>query len=282
MERRRFVSLAASAAAAGATGCLGGGDDVGDGDGGPQETAEFGYGTWVPSGDYRAVGYADLASARGLTGLSVDGGERGFVGDAAVPYTDVDALITTGGARVFEAYAGSFEASYIVDDAFPDAETSEHAGYTVASGDVGGEAVEVAVSDSEVVVSRGGEGATPVVDAAVGDAPRQADEGDIISGLSEYADEPLAVVFDFGDGNAAYQFAEERDGGVAFVEVAVLPSEEDVENTIEEDYSYSDGRLEDLNMTVEGDGRRLVVETVHPLSSDIVGDRFLGSGGLLP
>jgi hypothetical protein len=276
MERRRFVSLAAAVCA---TGCIGGDGNESPGDTTP-EPAEFGYSTWVPAAEYRGVGYVDLAAVRELTTLSVDGGQRTIVGDTSVAYTDIDAVITTSGGSEFEAYSGSFETSGTVGSVFPESETSDHAGYTVASGTVDGTEVEVAVSGSEAVLARGGASATDVIDAAVGDDPRQADDGDIIPGLSEYADEPLAVVFDFGVGNTAYQFYEDRDEGVAFVEVAVLPDEGAVQNTIEESYNYSDGRMEELNMSVRGEGRRLIIENIQ--SADSVEDTFFGSGGLLP
>lgn len=279
MERRRFVSLAAAAAAVGATGCVGG-DGNENPEGGTPEAAEFGYSTWLPAAEYREVGYVDLAATRELTTLSVDGGRRTIVGDTGVAYSDIDALITTSGGSEFEAYSGSFDPSGTVGSVFPESETSDHAGYTVASGTVDGTEVEVAVSGSEAVLARGGASATDVIDAAVGDAPRQADEGDIIPGLSEYADEPLAVIFDFGVGNTAYQFYERRDDGVAFVEVAILPDEGAVQNTIDESYNYSDGRMEELNMSVRGEGRRLIIENTQ--SADSVEDTFFGSGGLLP
>ncbi|MFP4187946.1 MAG: hypothetical protein ACLFR5_00850 [Halobacteriales archaeon] len=283
MERRRFVRLAAASAAVGATGCLGGddGDDANEDD--TPEPAEFGYTKWLPSADYRLVGYFDLAATRELTELSRDGRERTVVGDASVGYADVDAMMTTssGSELEFEAYVGEFDTS--ADELLPDAETSEHAGFTVASATVDDDDVELAVSDAGIVVSRGGASATSVIDAAVGDAARQADEGEdeIIAGLSEYAQsEPLAVQFDYGSGNTMYQFFEERDDGVAFVEVAVLPDEEAARQTYEEDYNYSDGRLEELNTTAEVQGRRLIIESV--VSPESVEEDTLGTGGLLP
>ena len=279
MERRRFVSLAAATAAVGATGCIGG-DGNDDAEDETPEAAEFGYSKWVPAADYREVGYVDLAATRELATLSVDDGERSLAGETDVAYTDIDAVITTSGSREFEAYAGSFDAEEVIGSLFPDAERSDHAGYTVASGTVDGTEVEVAVSEAEAVVGRGGASATDVIDAAMGDTPRKADEGDIMPGLSEYADEPLAVVFDFGVGNTAYQFYENRDEGVAFVEVAILPDEEAVQNTIDESYNYSDGRMEELNMSVRGEGRRLIIENLQ--SADSIDDTFFGSGGLLP
>mgnify|MGYP006287960537 CR=1 FL=1 len=282
MERRRFVRLAAASAGvgtAGVTGCLGGGEET-DEDTSP-DTADFGYSTWLPASDYRLVGYFDLAATRGLTTLSRDGSERSLVGDASVPYADIEAIMSTTGSDAFEAYAGGFDIS--AGDLLPEAETSERAGFTVASGTADGEAVEVAVADEgdAVVVARGGADASSVADAAVGDATRQADEGGVIPGLSEYADgEPLAVQFDYGVGNTVYQFFEERDDGVAFVEVAILPDEQAVEQTIDEDYNYSDGRLEDLNMTVRGEGNRLIIENLQ--SAEAVESAALGTNGLLP
>jgi len=279
MKRRRFVRSAAATAAVGATGCIGGGDGDDGNEGEAPEAAGFGYGTWVPAAEYRLIGYVGLDATRELTTLSRDGTERSLVGGASVPYADIDAVMSTTGSREFEAYAGGFDVS--VDDILPDSEVSEHAGFEVASGAVDGEEVEVAASDEGIIVGSGGTDATSVIDAAVGDAARQADEGDIIAGLSEYTDgEPLAVQFDFGVGNTAYQFFEERDDGVAFVEVALLPDEEAVEQTIEEDYNYSDGRLEDLNMSVRGEGRRLIIENLQSPGS--VESAALGTNGLLP
>ena len=281
MERRRFVRLAAATAAVGATGCIGG--DGNEDDGGDQapEAAEFGYSTWIPAADYRIIGYFDLDATRGVTTLSRDGTERSLVGDVSVPYADIDAVISTTGSREFEAYAGGFDVG--ANDLLPDADTSRHAGFELASGTADGDTVEVAVAEEgdAVVIARGGTDAASVVDAAVGNATRQADEGDIIADLSEYAEgEPLAVQFDYGVGNTVYQFFEERDDGVAFVEVALLPDEQAVEQTIEENYNYSDGRLDDLNMSVRGEGRRLIIENLQSAGS--VEGAALGTNGLLP
>lgn len=278
MKRRRFVRSAAAAAAVGATGCIGGGDGNDENEEDTPETAGFGYQTWVPAAEYRLIGYVDLAAMRELTTLSRDDQERNIIGETTVPYADISGILTATGTD-FEAYAGSFDIS--VDDAFPDAETSEHAGFEVAAGTVDGEEVEMAASDEGIVVGHGGTSTTSVIDAAIGDTARQADEGDIIGGLSEYAEgEPLAVQFDFGVGNTAYQFFEGRDNGMAFVEVAFLPDEEAVEQTIEEDYNYSDGRLEDLNMSVRGEGRRLIIESI--VSPEEIEESTFGTNGLLP
>ena len=272
------MSLAAAVGAAGTTGCLGG---DGDGSDGTPEPADFGYTTWLPAGGYRLVGYFDLAATRELTTLSRDGSERTVVGDASVVYSDVDAMMTTSseGEAEFEAYAGDLGVS--ADELLPDGEPSEHAGFDVATGTVDGDDAEVATSDAGVVVARGGTSVTAVIDAAVGDAPREAGEGDTIDGLSEYSDgDVLAVQFDYGVGNTVYQFFEARDEGVAFVEVAVLPDEETARQTYEEDYNYSDGRLEDLNLTAEVRGRRLVIESAVPPNE--VEKDTLGTRGLLP
>jgi|GEM_PF-5741002 len=286
MERRRFVRLAVVSTAVGATGvagCLGDGGEEEDTNDQPQ-AAEFGYTTWLPSGEYRLVGYFDLGATRELTGLSRDGQERSLFGETTVPYADIDAMMSATGGSEFEAYTGAFDVS--PGDVFPDSEVSEYAGFTVAGGNVDGEGVELAASEDFVIVGNDGTGregtsATEVINAATGDASRQADEGDIIPGLSEYAQgEPLAVQFDYGVGNTVYQFSEERDGRVAFVEVAILPDEQAVEQTIEDDYNYSDGRLEDLNMSVRGEGRRLIIENLQSPGS--VESTALGANGLLP
>jgi len=237
MDRRRFLEIGlAGAAFASASGCLGGTGDSRDDnstDGGAEtpdaEPAEFGYETWVPSGGYRRIAYADLARLRDWKTLETDDRTAALAGNAGPSFADADGYISTDAE---DAYSGSFDAEALasaVTEALSGVEESEHRGYTVLRGTDDGTNKEIVVSDTFVVSSSQGEGgATRYVDAALGEAERAAEASRIVQGLSEYAEDPLLVVFTPGGLSARYRFVEVSEGRLDLVEVTepVLSDEE--------------------------------------------------------
>lgn len=277
MRRRSFVRLAAAATVLTA-GCL---DDEPDEEETP-ETAEFGYQNWLPIGDYSRVGYADLERMREEGGLSRDGDTWTVVGETGVDYGDVNAYLSAEGERGFLAFSGSFDEDLADDFAeeLDSPETTVDHGYTVITGTSDGISFEVALSEDTVVASNegdvtlasGGGDATTVLDAAVGGTTRQYEGDELLQGFEEYAEEPIAVLFDYGIGTP-YQFADIRDDGIFFVEVSEFPDEESVE-----EYEYPGEEYDDVN--VERDGTTVVIETEETVSG--AESLFLGDGGLLP
>ena len=290
-NRRRFVKLAlAGASAAFVSGCLDGdgaeGDD-GNGDGeapDTAETAEFGYENWVPTGSYANLGYADVARIRESATLERDGETAAVAGEAGPDFADVDGYISTDGEDGFTALGGSFDADTLVDeisDELVAVEETEHEGFAVLRGNEPADAHddevevstrdaetptqtdtetgerEVVVSDTFVVASSRGT-ATQVVDAALGEADREADESELVQGIEDYVDSPIGVLFNYdGTKNAAYTFIQERDDGVLeFVEVAVYPDEEFAEEAYE---GYPGRDMDDVRL--ELDGRFLLIAT---------------------
>ncbi len=267
MERRRFVKLAAAASVVTA-GCL---DD--DPEEEPPEAAEFGYENWLPAGGYSRVGYADLERMREDGGLSRDGETRTVVGDSGVDYADIDAYLSADGDRSFVAFSGSFSDDLAEDfsDALDDSETTDDRGFTVVTGTVEGVGFEVAVSGDAVVAAGEGD-ATRVLDAAFGETDRQAEDDEVIGELSDFAEDPFAVVFNYGPGTV-YQFADAREDGPVFVEVSDFLDEDEAE-----EYEYPGEEYDDVN--VERDGTMVVIETEDTMSG--VESLFLGDSGILP
>ncbi|MDZ7687343.1 MAG: hypothetical protein U5J64_01240 [Halobacteriales archaeon] len=317
MERRRFLRLAAGVSVGVASGCLGGEDDSEDEDGTDapdiSETAEFGYETWVPTGDYMNAGYADLARLRehGTLELDeetvrvVDGEDGGRVGPS---FSDVDAYVSTDSTDAFRAYHGSFDADALaeaVEDELVGAERDEHRGYAVVRGSepseeppgeeteasvntqAGGGEREVIVADSFVVSSSSGT-ATRVVEAAVGEADREADTSELVQGLGEYADDPPVVSFNYGSGNTAYKFVRTADEGFEFVEVAYNArwTDEDIEEVVRRNdcrskYGNETGvDLSNCRPRAERQGDSVVITT--PVRLDDVESTYFTEGGLMP
>lgn len=285
-DRRRFLNLTLTAASASVlTGCVGGDGTDGDegdgtgGDGGDEpaqsEPAEFGYETWVPTGEYSNIGYADLSRLREHGSLETDAGTARVAGDAGPNFADVDAYISTAGPGVFgatetdgnggdafDAYHGSFDAEALtseITDQLSEPEETESNGYTVLrgtetdeQGEPTDETVEAVVSDSFVIASKAEERAVRVLEAALGETEREADTtqgGELIQGLDEYADDPSLVIFNYGTVNTKYSFVETRDGVLKRVDVAVQRDAETARNVSEEYNKYNDT---DITATVEG------------------------------
>lgn len=228
----------AGAALTPASGCLGGSGETGnesdmdgkESGGSGAELAEFGYETWVPASGYRRIAYADLAGLRDWTTLETDDQTATVAGGVGPTFADADGYISTDAE---DAYSGSFDAESLasgVADALSDTEEAEHKGYTVVRGTEGdGATVEVVLSDSFAVSSSQGEGgATRYVDAALGEAERAFDASQVIRDISEYAEDPLLVVFTPGGIGVDYRFIEETEGRLDFVEVTLsLPNSEE-------------------------------------------------------
>jgi len=303
--RRRFLSLTLSAASVTAvSGCVGGdgedGDDTeDDGEGTTQpEPAEFGYETWVPTGDYGNLGYADLSRLREHGSLETDAETATVVGEVGPSFSDVDAHISTDeplsfgaadtdGSDAFDAYHGSFDAESLtaeITDQLSEPEETESNGYTVVRGtstDDQGEPTgetEAVVADSFVVSSRSEGVATNVLEAALGEAEREADTaegGELIQGLGEYAEDPHLVVFNYGSRNTKYSFVETRDGVLKRVDVTVQPDEETARNVSEEYTKYND-----TDITTSTEGRILIINDEVSLRE--VENAYLSERGRFP
>jgi hypothetical protein len=300
-DRRRFLSLALSAASAATlSGCVGengNGDGNGDETDGPSasETAEFGYETWVPAGEYMNLGYADLTRLRNKGSLRMDTETASVVGEAGPQYADVDAYISTDSEDAFDAVYGSFDTGALtqeISDELAEPEQTERNAYTVVEGtkteqgEPTDQTVEAVVSDTFVVSSSTDGVPTRVIDAAVGDADREADaEGDseLIAGLEEYTTDPFVVVFNYGSLNSKYRFVEERDGALTHVNVTVQRDEETARNvSIEQDPSrkYDDISDEEDNITTRVEGRNLII--IQEMSFRSIENFYFSEGGIFP
>lgn len=301
-DRRRFLSLALSAASvATLSGCVGDdGNEDGNGDesDGPSasETAEFGYETWVPTGEYMNLGYADLTRLRNKGSLRMDTETASVVGEAGPQYADVDAYISTDSEDAFDAVYGSFDTGALtqeISDELAEPEETESNAYTVVEGtktDEQGEptdeTVEAVVSDTFVVSSSTDGVPTRVLDAAVGDADREADaEGDseLIGGLDEYTTDPFAVVFNYGSLNSKYRFVEERDGTLTHVNVTVQRDEQTA-RSIEPDYNdsmkYDDVEPGEESTMTKVEGKNLILIEKRPPGR--IENLYFSDGGIFP
>jgi len=268
MERRRFVRLAAAATVVTA-GCL---DDEPEEE--LPEAAEFGYENWLPS---RRLLTRRIRRPRDVCvtaeALSRDDETRTLVGDAGVSYGDVDAYLSADGSPSFVAFSGSFDEDLAdaLAEELDGSETTDDRGFTVVTGTVEGVGFEVAVSEDAVVASGEGD-ATRVLDTAFGETTRQSENDEFVAELSEYAEDPFAVVFNYGPGTM-YQFADSREDGPLFVEVSDFLDEDEAE-----EYEYPGEEYDDVN--VERDGTIVVIETDDTMGG--IESLFLGDGGLVP
>jgi len=265
MERREFVKFALASAAV-TSGCIGDGGEGGNDDGADgsttQEPAEFGYETWVPTGEYTNVAYADMTRLREKKTLEIDTETATVTGDVGPKFADVDGYISTGNNEPFDAYHGEFDSETLLSDvsgALSETEETEHEGYSVVRGTEGENTTkEVVVSDSFVVYSPRQGGATRVVDAALGKTDRQVEESDLMQGLNEYAEDPPLVVFNRA-GNAAYRFLQENNGTLEFVEVAPQENVETAEKVLR-DYDCQSKYNDSLCTTIaERQGRNVII-----------------------
>lgn len=301
--------------------------DEGDGDDGPTtpETAEFGYETWVPAGKYANIGYADLTRLREHGSLEIDSETATVVGEEGPAFADVDAYISTdsGGVSVtpdsevtnhgggegtedtegtptgaFDAYHGSFDAETLTEDIadeLSEPEETESNGYTVVrgtktdeEGEPTGEKLEAVVADSYVISSSTEGAATRVLDAALGDAEREAeteDSGEFIQGLDEYADDPFLVVFHdpTNFNRSKYRFVEVRDGVLTFVNVTEQQDEEtakEVEPEYNDSMKYNDTDPGEENTKTRVEGRNLILIEERSLSE--IENFYFAEGGIFP